>query len=292
MISYKMKPSTYKNLVTNISFNTFNRKYCNNSFPTQAQVVIAGAGVVANSVAYHLVKNGWKDIVILEQNAIGSGTSHFGSGVLGLFKPISHRNVIMYSLKLYKELQKEGFDIGLRQVGSINLAQTEDRLIALKRRIAYNIPTGTWNIMWYKENKFVLLYILAGLHCEMITEKEIKRLHPYLYTNDILGAVWVPEDAVADCKAVCDTLALLASAGGAKYYEYTSVKRILTKNSRVYGVETSKGNITCEYFVNCAGMWARELGLSSDPKVQIPAYPAEHYYATTGFLSEGMLITC
>lgn len=122
-------------------------------------------------------------------------------------------------------------------------------------------------------------------------EKDIKALHPYLYTNDILGAVWVPDDAVADCKAVCNTLALLASKNGAKYYEYTTVKKILTKNSRVSGVETTKGNIDCEYFVNCAGMWSRELGLTSDPKVQIPAYPAEHYYATTGFLSEGRSLT-
>lgn len=134
-----MKPSTYRKLFANISSN---RNYCNNSFPSQAQVVIAGAGVVANSVAYHLVRNGWKDVVVLEQNTIGSGTSNFGSGILGLFKPISHRNIIMDSLKLYKELQRQGFDIGLKQVGSINLAQTEDRLIALKRRIAYNIPTG------------------------------------------------------------------------------------------------------------------------------------------------------
>lgn len=68
----------------------------NKSFPIQAQVVIAGAGVVANSVAYHLVQNGWRDIVVIEQHKIGSGTSHFGSGILGLFKPIAHRNVIWY----------------------------------------------------------------------------------------------------------------------------------------------------------------------------------------------------
>lgn len=112
------------------------------NIPTQAQVVIAGAGVVANSVAYHLVQNGWKDVLVFEQNKIGSGTSHFGSGVLGLFKPISHRNIIWYSLKLYQKLQNMGYDVGLKQCGSINLAQTKDRLIALRRRIAYNIPTG------------------------------------------------------------------------------------------------------------------------------------------------------
>ncbi|ENN74248.1 hypothetical protein YQE_09220, partial [Dendroctonus ponderosae] len=64
------------------------------TIPTQSRVVIAGAGVVANSVAYHLVQSGWNDVTVVEQRKIGSGTSHFGSGTLGLFKPISHRNVI------------------------------------------------------------------------------------------------------------------------------------------------------------------------------------------------------
>lgn len=73
---------------------------------------------------------------------IGSGTSYFGSGTLGLFKPISHRNLISYSIKLYQQLQEMGYDIGLKQCGSIYLAQTKDRMIALKRRMAYNIPTG------------------------------------------------------------------------------------------------------------------------------------------------------
>lgn len=139
--------------VSNIC-NRFNAVKCSTQFryvssnnddkplQTQARVVIAGAGVVANSVAYHLVQNGWNDVLVLEQGKIGSGSSHFGSGTLGLFKPISHRNVIWYSIKLYRQLQELGYNLGLKQCGSVNLAQTKDRLIALKRRIAYNIPTG------------------------------------------------------------------------------------------------------------------------------------------------------
>lgn len=112
--------------------------------PSQSQIVIAGAGTVANSVAYHLVINGYRDVLVLEQNKIGAGTSHFGSGTLGLFKPISHRNLISYSIKLYRQLQEMGYEIGLRQCGSINLAQTKDRMVALKRRMAYNVPTGLY----------------------------------------------------------------------------------------------------------------------------------------------------
>ncbi|KAJ3639735.1 hypothetical protein Zmor_003076 [Zophobas morio] len=243
--------------------SVFTKDYSNTP-PTQARIVIAGAGVVANSVAYHLVQNGWNDIIVLEQGKIGSGTSHFGSGTLGLFKPIAHRNLIWYSIKLYQQLQDMGYDIQMRQCGSINLAQTTDRLIALKRRMAYNIPTG--------------------LHCELVSPNELKDLHPYLKVDDLKGAVWVPEDAVANPRAICDVLAILAQQGGAKYFEHTPVDKVLTQNSTVYGVETPKGVIKCEFFVNCAGMWARELGLQCSPQVRIPAYPAQHFYATTGRL--------
>lgn len=236
---------------------------------TQAQVVIAGAGVVANSVAYHLVLNGWNDILVLEQGHIGSGTSHFGSGTLGLFKPIAHRNIVQYSIKLYQQLQDMGYDIELKQCGSVNLAQTKDRLIALKRRLAYNIPTG--------------------LHCELITPKELEDLHPHLNTDDLEGAVWVPEDAVANPKIICEVLAGLAQQSGAKYKENTVVEEVLTKNCYVSGVKTDKGIVNCEYFINCAGMWARELGLKCQPPVRIPAYPAEHFYVTTAYLGQGKI---
>lgn len=242
----------------------------NTTFPSQARVVIVGAGVVANSVAYHLSENGWKDIIVLEQNKVGSGTSHFGSGILGLFKPISHRDIIWYSIRLYQKLQNMGYEIGMRQCGSLNLAQTKDRLVALKRRIAYNIPTG--------------------LNCELLSPTDIRKYHSYLNVEDIVGAVYVPEDAVADPQAICDVLAQLAQKQGVKYFEDVKVKKVLTKNSRVAGVDTELGTVHCEYFVNCAGMWAREVGLNSDPAVRIPAYPAEHYYATTNFLNIGKIL--
>lgn len=241
-------------------------KYSN--LPTQAQIVIAGAGVVANSVAYHLVQNGWNDIAVVEQGSIGSGTSNFGSGTLGLFKPTAHRNIIWYSIKLYQELQQMGYDVKLKQCGSLNLAQTKDRLIALRRRMAYNIPTG--------------------LHCELVSKEKLQELHPFLKIDDLEGAVWVPEDAIIDPKSICDILAALAQQGGAKYIEHNTVNRVLTKNKTVYAVETDQGNIFCDYFINCAGMWARELGLECKPQVNIPAYPAQHFYATTGPLGIGI----
>ncbi|XP_029676057.1 pyruvate dehydrogenase phosphatase regulatory subunit, mitochondrial-like [Formica exsecta] len=233
--------------------------------PSQSQIVIAGAGTVANSVAYHLILNGWNDVLVLEQNTIGSGSSHFGSGTLGLFKSISRRNLIAYSIKLYQQLQDMGYNIGLRQCGSLNLAQSKDRMVALKRRMAYNIPTG--------------------LHCEILGKEELKRLHPYLCVDDLQGAILVPEDAVANLSAICEVLAKLAKQGGAQYIEHCHIEEVKTEKGAVKNVKTEHGTVSCEYFINCAGMWARELGLRCTPPVRIPAYPAEHLYAVIPPLS-------
>ncbi|XP_054278632.1 pyruvate dehydrogenase phosphatase regulatory subunit, mitochondrial-like [Macrosteles quadrilineatus] len=233
----------------------------NDTLPFQARVVICGAGVVANSVAYHLVQNGWNDIVVVEQGSICGGTSHFGSGTLGLFKPLAEKNIIWNSVHLYQKLQDDGYNLDLRRVGSLNLAQTKDRLIFLKRRMSCHTSTG--------------------LQCELLGPNELKRLHPYLYTEDLEGAVWVPGDATCNPKAICHTLASLANQGGAQYVENCTVEKVLSKNGRVEAVVTSLGTIKCEKFVNCAGMWARDLGQRCLPKVRVPAYPVQHFLVTT-----------
>ncbi|XP_014217780.1 pyruvate dehydrogenase phosphatase regulatory subunit, mitochondrial-like [Copidosoma floridanum] len=233
--------------------------------PSHSQIVIAGAGTVANSVAYHLAQNGWSDVLVLEQDRVGAGSSHFGSGTLGLFKPVSHRNLVSYSIRLYQRLHEMGYDIGLRQCGSISLAQTKDRMVAFRRRMAYNVPTG--------------------LHCEVLGREELRRMHPYLQVDDIEGAIWVPEDAVADSVAICEVLANLAKQGGVRYIEHCRIEQVYTDNGAVRRVKTNRGFVECEYFVNCAGMWARELGLRCNPPVKIPVYPAEHYYAIAAPLS-------
>ncbi|XP_045601946.2 pyruvate dehydrogenase phosphatase regulatory subunit, mitochondrial isoform X1 [Procambarus clarkii] len=238
------------------------------TFPSQSQVVICGAGIVGNSIAYHLTRDGWTDVVVLDQNVVGSGTSHTGSGVLGVFKPSAERQFVTYSVSLIKRFQDEGHDLGFQQCGSLNLAQTRERAIALKRRVAYTKP--------------------SGLECEWLDRHEIKRRHPHLYTVDLEGGVWVPGDAVADPYSACVTFASLARRQGALYVENCTVEGIVTDEvphsqviPRVTHVVTSLGTIHCEYFVNTAGMWARSLGEKSSPKVRIPVHPAEHFYLHT-----------
>nr|CAD7439980.1 unnamed protein product [Timema bartmani] len=112
---------------------------------------------------------------------------------------------------------------------------------------------------------------------EVFGSDEMKRLHPYLRTEDLEGAIWVPEDAFSF------SLQFMSGcySSGARFVENCEVEQVLTENSHIKAVTTSCGTVLCEYFVNCAGMWARGLGLRCSPTVRIPALPAEHFYVTT-----------
>ena len=244
--------------------------------PRHAQVVIAGAGMIGNSVAYHLVKKGWNDIVIIDKGNVADGTSKYGSGMLGLFRPQHERNIVQYCIDLYQALQEEGYDLGLEHCGSVNLASTEDRMISLKRRASAYRPTG--------------------VECQLVGPDEIKELHPYVNTEDILGGVWMPKDACVNAGKVSEVLAYVASQGGAKFVSGCGVKKVVTSRSQVTssdlayeqmskhvtvtGVETDQGYISCDYFVNTAGIWAREIGRMMDTPVRIPICPAEHFFMT------------
>jgi len=233
--------------------------------------------MIGNSVAYHLVQRGWSDIVIIDKGKVAEGTSRYGSGVLGLFRPSYERRLVQYCIDLYTDLQNQGYDLGLEHCGSVNIATTKDRLISLQRRASKYRP--------------------SGVECHMIGKDEMKELHPFINTEDILGGVWIPQDACVDAGKVSEVFAMIASKGGAKFVGGCGVKRVLTKDSgntfsnlsttnnssknvKVTGVETEKGLIECDYFVNCAGIWAKELGRMMDTPVRIPICAAEHFFLT------------
>lgn len=186
------------------------------------------------------------------------------------------RRVINESLSMYRELEALGYDIGLVRSGSINIAQTQDRVIALKRRMSYSK--------------------VEGLECEFVSPKEIQDLHPYVFIDDLLGGVYVPDDSYADATKVCDALIDVVKKQGVQYREQCQVNYILTDGNTdtVVGVDTDAGIVNCEYFVNAAGMWSRELGMKCNKPVKIPAYPAEHYYLITNGLNipQNLILPC
>ncbi|XP_074896499.1 pyruvate dehydrogenase phosphatase regulatory subunit, mitochondrial isoform X3 [Buteo buteo] len=238
------------------------------SLPAQAHVVICGGGIMGTSVAYHLSKMGWKDIVLLEQGRLAAGTTRFCAGIVSTARPVSiELKMADYSNKLYQQLEQEtGVKTGYMKTGSISLAQTQDRLISLKR-IASSL-----NVM--------------GIPCEIITPKQVAQLHPLINIHDLVGAMYVPEDALVSSANVSLALATAASRNGVQIHERTSVSHVSVQKGRVTAVETDRGQIQCQYFVNCAGQWAYELGHSGEEPVNIPLHACEHFYLLTHPLKE------
>ena len=229
--------------------------------PSSSKVVIIGGGVAGCSVAYHLAKFGWKDIVLLERDQLTSGTTWHAAGLIGqLGSSATITKLRNYSLNLYKKLEKEtGLSTGLKQNGSLTVATTEHRLEELKRQVT----TAQ----------------LFNVEANEISKDRIKELYPLINIDDVVGGVYIPNDGQADPVGVTNVLAKAAKQNGANIFEHCSVKKILIKNNRIVGVETDQGKIDCEYIVLASGMWSRQI--AADVNVSIPLYPDEHFYILT-----------
>ncbi|CAL8404088.1 unnamed protein product [Boreogadus saida] len=228
--------------------------------PSQAKVVICGGGIVGTSVAYHLAKLGWNDILLLEQGRLGAGTTRMCAGIVSVAKAISIESQMAdYSNSLYQQLEEEtGVNTGYVKTGSLCLAQNQDRFLSLKR-LASRLR-------------------VMGINCSIIKPKEISKLHSLVNIHDLVGALHLPGDAVVSPPDVNRALAVSAAGQGVQILERTTVQQVLVEKGHVTAVETDRGPISCEYFVNCAGQWGYELGQASEVKVSIPLHGCEHFY--------------
>ena len=229
-----------------------------NNIPHSCKVVVIGGGVAGCSAAYHLAKFGWEDVVLLERDVLTSGTTWHAAGLIGqLGSSATVTRLRNYSLNLYKQLEVEtGLSTGLKQNGSLTVATTLDRLEELKRQVTF-------------AQRF-------EIEAKQVDKEEIRKIYPLINTDDIVGGVFIPNDGQADPIGVTNVLAKAAKQSGAKIIEKCPVKKILTKNNRIVGVETNYGKIECEYVVLATGMWSRQLAKEID--VSIPLYPDEHFY--------------
>ncbi|MBW8011534.1 MAG: FAD-dependent oxidoreductase [Chloroflexi bacterium] len=230
--------------------------------PTHAQVVIIGGGVMGCSIAYHLTKLGWKDVLLLERKQLTAGTTWHAAGLVeaGGFFDETMLLMAKYTRELYQRLEAEtGQSTGYKSVGYLEFANSPSRLHELRRVAAFDR--------------------IFDVPVEEISPTEVKKFWPLAETEDILAGFITPEDG--RCNPVDTTMALAKGArmGGALLYEETKVTGIKKENGRVTGVVTDKGEIEAEYVVNCAGIWARELGKMAG--VNVPLQAAEHYYLIT-----------
>jgi sarcosine dehydrogenase len=232
------------------------------NFPDNVRAVVIGGGVIGCSVAYHLTKLGWRDVVLLEQGRLTCGTTWHAAGLVGQLR--AHQNMtrlVQYSAELYQKLEAEtGQATGWKQCGSVLVARTPER-VTLFRRIASAARA-------------------QGVACEIISIEEAARKYPVMRTDDLTGALWLPDDAKVNPADVTQALARGARMGGARIFEQTRVTAIHQKNGTATGVATARGDIKSEVVINCAGQWAKQVGRMAG--VTVPLHSAEHMYIVTG----------
>ncbi len=226
--------------------------------PSRARVVIVGGGVIGCSIAYHLAKIGWSDVVLLERKQLTSGTTWHAAGLVGQLRPsINMTKLAKYTGELYRGLEAEtGQATGYRQCGSISMATNSERFEELKRSAS--------------------MAKVFDLPVRVIGPDEIKALYPIANVDDIVGGIHIPSDGYANAVDITQALAKGARAGGVRIFENTKVTKIRQDGERVTGVETADGRIDADYVVLCGGMWTRDLAASVG--VTAPLHACEHYY--------------
>ena len=230
--------------------------------PSRARVVVVGGGVIGTSVAYHLAHAGWDDVVLLERDRLTSGTTWHAAGLMVTFGSTSETSTEMrkYTRDLYSRLEAEtGLATGFKPVGFIEVASDADRLEEYRRVSAFNR--------------------YCGVDVHEISATEVADMFPLARTDDILAGFYVAEDGQANPVDVTMSLAKGARMRGATIIEGVPVTGFLHRDGAVTGVRSQFGDIEAEYVVNCAGMWARQLGAGVG--VNIPLQAAEHYYLVT-----------
>ena len=229
--------------------------------PDRAHVIIVGGGVIGTSVAYHLTKLGYIDVLLLEQGQLSSGTTWHAAGLVGQLRASeSGTRLVQYSTQLYTELEREvGLSAGYKQCGGVTVARTEDRMVQL-RRTAANAAA-------------------FDLECELLTPEQALERYPIMRVDDLVGAIWLPADGKANPTDLTGALAKGARMRGTRIIEHIRVLEVLTADGRVTGVRTEAGDIEAEIVVNCAGQWAKQVGATAG--VNVPLHSAEHFYVVT-----------
>ena len=231
------------------------------ALPSHARVVVIGGGIAGCSVAYHLTRLGWRDVVLLERRDVSCGTTWHAAGLVGQLRATNNlTRLARYGADLYERLETEtGQATGFRRPGSISVARTRERMVELKRAAS--------------------MARSFGVDVEVISPSEAGRRWPLLRTDDLAGAVWLPRDGRTNPIDTTRALAKGAQQGGARILENTEVTGIHRRDGAVSGVSTPRGDIACEVVVNCAGLWAREVGRWAG--VAVPLHASEHFYIVT-----------
>ena len=236
------------------------------ALPNKARVVIIGGGVIGCSVAYHLTKLGWEDVVLLERKQLTSGTTWHAAGLIAQLRATANMTKLAkYSQELYGGLEEEtGVATGFKRVGSITVALTEERREEIYRQAA--------------------MARAFGVEVEEISNERVQEMYPHLNLEGVVGAVYLPLDGQGDPANIAFALAKGARQRGGLIKERVKVTGMAKNGSRVTGIDWTdengnSGHIETDMVVNCGGMWGHEVGRMAG--VNVPLQACEHFYIVT-----------
>jgi len=235
------------------------------TIPKTARAVIIGGGISGCSLAYHLAKAGWSDIVLLERKQLTCGTTWHAAGLIGQLRGSENMTrLAKYSADLYVKLAAEtGVETGMRQVGSISVALTHERHEELLRQAT--------------------LARIFDVEVHEVSSAEVKAMYPHLNVSDVVGAVALPLDGQCDPGNIALALAKGARMRGARICEGVKVVAVTEAGRRVTGVDYElageRGHIAADVVINCGGMWGRDLAAQNG--VTLPLHACEHFYLVT-----------
>ena len=234
--------------------------------PTKARAVIIGGGVIGCSVAYHLAKLGWKEVVLLERKQLTSGTTWHAAGLIAQLRASANMTKLAkYSQELYGNLEAEtGVATGFKRCGSITVALTEERKEEIFRQAA--------------------MARAFGVDVEEISPAEVKTKYEHLNIEGVTGGVWLPLDGQGDPANIALALAKGARQMGAQVLERTKAMGVTRQGRRITSVkweneQGESGSIDCENVINCGGMWGHEVGRMLG--MNVPLHACEHFYIVT-----------
>lgn len=231
------------------------------TLPSHAQFVVIGGGIIGCSTAYHLARDHKADVIVLEQGKVTSGSTWHAAGLVGqLRSSASITQVLKYSVDLYKRLEAEtGLATGWKMTGCLRLATNQDR--------------------WTEYRRLATTARSFGMDMELVSPEEVKRMWPLLEVGDLVGASWLPTDGQASPSDITQSLAKGARMAGAKFFEGVRVTGFAMDGNRITAVHTTAGTVQCETVVNCAGQWARQVGVMAG--INVPLQPVKHQYIVT-----------
>jgi len=228
---------------------------------TSAQVVVIGGGIVGCSILYHLAKNGWPDVVLLERRELTSGSSwHAAGGLFTITRPDTAAVMHRYTFQSYRELEALGeTSCGFHFTGGMSICRTQDEMDS--------------NAMMQSACRRL------GIESHFMSPSEAKQRAPLLNTECFIGALWEDEGGHVDPASATQAFAAAARRLGAEIYRQTPVRKTTQCADGGWVVGTDNGEIKAEYIVNAAGLWGREVAALAG--IELPLMPVEHHYLVT-----------